>query len=127
MSTEATGATPNDAPVYETPVKGVRVKSRQRTRRMLFWLWLTQAATSIIIPSVVAALGFRDWSEVPSLILMLVGAGAIAILPYWFMAGRVLLDKNEGWEVPGASSNAAASDGGSSAAASSAAPDTNPL
>lgn len=75
------------------------MKSRRRTRRMLSRLWLTQIATAVIIPSVVAALGYRDWADIPAMILMLVGAGTIAILPYWFMAGRAILNKDEGWAV----------------------------
>lgn len=72
---------------------------------MLFGLWLIQAVTSIVLPCVFAAFGYRDWSEVPGLILMLVTAGAIAIIPYWFMAGRELLTKDEGWEIPRSSGN----------------------
>lgn len=72
---------------------------------MLSRLWLTQVATAVIIPSVVAALGHRDWADIPAMILMLVGAGTIAIVPYWFMAGRAILNKDEGWTVPDSPAN----------------------
>lgn len=103
MRTEATPATEvakASTPLYESPIKGVRVESRRRTRRILSWLWLTQVAASIIIPSAFALLGYREWAEIPGRILMLLLSGTIAIVPFWFMAGRALLDKNEGWELP---------------------------
>ncbi len=44
MRTEATPATEvakASTPLYESPIKGVRVESRRRTRRILSWLWLS--------------------------------------------------------------------------------------
>ncbi|KUF07646.1 hypothetical protein [Leucobacter sp. G161] len=116
MPTEAATTHGSDHPVHETPVRGVRVKSRRRVRRLLGWLWVTLVLTSLIAGSLFAITGYRDWSDLPGIVLIPILGGAIGILPYWFMAGRFILTKDEGWELPD-SPSAANSDAPDAAAA----------